>query len=111
MFQNINGEDEEKRLFCATEAVMYAYCSKEVSLNGVLGECYSLNKSKPFVSEKVVGKGKTYSWYLGSIDNFKTITLVYETKENEAKEQVLMRKYSITTFSSKLPSGRTRGIW
>lgn len=73
---------------------MYAYCSKEVALNGALGQCYSLNKSKPFVSEKVVGKGKTYSWYLGSLDSFKTITLVYETKESEAKQQVTKLQFS-----------------
>jgi protein transport protein SEC23 len=56
------------------------YCSKEVGLNGALGQCYSLNKSKPFVSDKVVGKGKTHAWYLGSADQFKTLTFVYETK-------------------------------
>ena len=59
---------------------MMIYCSKEVAINGALGQCYSLNKTKPFVSSKVVGKGNTYSWYLGSVDHFKTITVVYETK-------------------------------
>ncbi len=73
-----------------------AYCSKEVAINGALGQCYSLNKHKPFVSEKVVGKGKTHSWYLGSIDSFKTVTLVYETKEAEAKEQVKVLLLSTT---------------
>jgi hypothetical protein len=40
-----------------------------------------LNKSKPFVSDKVIGKGKTNSWYLGSADKTKTLTIVYETKD------------------------------
>ena len=66
---------------------MFAYSSKEVAINGALGQCYSLNKSKPFVSSKVVGKGGTYSWYLGSVDQYKSITIAYETKDAEAKEQ------------------------
>jgi hypothetical protein len=56
---------------------MFAYCSKEVAINGALGQCHSLNKTKPFVSSKAVGKGNTYSWYLGSIDQSKTITIAY----------------------------------
>lgn len=68
---------------------MFVYCSKEVSINGILGQCHSLGKTKPFVSNKVVGKGGTYNWYLGSVDQFKTMTVVYETKDAEAKEQVL----------------------
>lgn len=63
-----------------TEAVVFAYCSRDVAINGALGQCYSLNKTKSFVSDKVVGKGGTYSWYLGSADPLKTITIVYETK-------------------------------
>jgi hypothetical protein len=51
-------------------------------LNGALGQCYSLSKTKSFVSDKVVGKGGTHAWYLGSIDPLKTITIVYETKES-----------------------------
>ena len=59
---------------------MFAYCSKEVAINGAFGQCHSLAKTKPFVSSKVVGKGGTYSWYLGSVDQYKSITVAYETK-------------------------------
>jgi hypothetical protein len=44
-----------------------------------------LDKSKSFVSEKIVGKGNTHAWYFGSIDPNKSITIVYEIKEGEAK--------------------------
>lgn len=63
------------------------------------------------MSEKVVGKGKTYSWYLGSLDSFKTITLVYETKESEAKEQVQIPRYSSIIFSSRQLSGPAKVSW
>jgi hypothetical protein len=51
-----------------------------VAINGALGQCYSLNISKPFISEKVIGKGKTHAWYLGGADQYKSLTIVYETK-------------------------------
>ena len=70
-----------------TEGVVSVFASKDVSINGALGQCYSLNKSKSFVSDKQIGKGKTHSWYLGSIDDKKTITILYETKDAETKEQ------------------------
>lgn len=56
---------------------MSIYCSREVTINGALGHCASLGKSKSFVSDKVIGKGKTHAWYLGSVDANKTITFVY----------------------------------
>ena len=65
---------------CVTEATIYVYCSKEIALNGALGQCYSLNKSKSFVSDKMVGKGGTHAWYLGSLDNYKSLTFAYETR-------------------------------
>ena len=57
--------------------MVFAYCSKEAAINGALGQCFSLNKTKPFVSSKVVGKGNTYSWYLGSVDQYKSLTIQY----------------------------------
>jgi protein transport protein SEC23 len=58
-----------------------------VVINGAFGLCHPLNKHKPFVAEKVMGKGKTNSWYLGSLDPQRTITILYETKEAETKER------------------------
>ena len=65
-----------------TEGIVSVFASKDVSINGALGQCYSLNKSKPFVSDKQIGKGKTNSWYLGSMDRKKTITILYECKDS-----------------------------
>jgi len=79
-----------------TEGVLFAYASKEVAFNGALGQCHPLGKTKSFVSEKVVGKGGTHAWYLGSIDPLKTITIVYETKEPEAKSEVGFYLYSFS---------------
>jgi hypothetical protein len=69
--------NDDFKLLSSTEAVMMVYCSKEVAINGALGQCVSLSKTKSFVSDKVVGKGKTHQWYIGSADNLKTITVVY----------------------------------
>ena len=60
-----------------------------------------MGKTKSFVSEKLMGKGGTHAWYLGSIDPLKTITIIYETKEPEAKSDV---KYYL--FSSSISSLR-----
>lgn len=73
-------------MFTVTEGIISVFASKEVSINGVLGHCHSLNKMKPFVSDsKVIGKGNTHTWSLGSIDPEKTLTFVYETKNADAK--------------------------
>lgn len=80
IFENVSLENDDSQVICDSEAVMFVYCSKEVAINGVLGQCHSLNKPKPFVSTKPAGKGNTYSWYLGSVDQFKTMTIVYETR-------------------------------
>jgi protein transport protein SEC23 len=89
----------DEKLPCVTEGVIFAYCSKDVAINGALGQCYSLSKSKSFVSDKVVGKGGTHAWYLGSIDPLKTITFVYETKESDSKFEVKSTQFSTTIFS------------
>lgn len=82
---------------CVSEGSIYAYCSKEVAINGALGQVYSLAKKKPCVSDKVVAKGGTHAWYLGSIDSQKTVTFVYETKEAEVKSQVKSPLFSSTS--------------
>lgn len=63
-----------------TEGIISVFCSKDVVINGAFGHCHSLNKSKSFVSDKVIGKGKTNTWYLGSVEPQRTITVLYETK-------------------------------
>lgn len=63
-----------------SECSIAIYCSREVSINGALGHCASMNKGKTFVSDKVIGKGKTHTWYLGSLDTNRTMTFVYELK-------------------------------
>ena len=92
-------EESDNKIPCVTEGVFLVYCSKEVSINGAFGQCHSLNKLKPFISEKAVGKGRTHAWYLGSIDPQKTVTIVYESKEQEAKDRVFPLLFSITTSS------------
>ena len=81
MFLDSTVAISDEKLPCMTEGVLFAYCSKEVAINGALGQCYSLAKTKSFVSDKVIGKGGTHAWHLGSIDPLKTITIIYETKE------------------------------
>ena len=75
----------DEKMSCVTEGVLFVHCSKDIAINGALGQCHSLDKSKSFVSEKIIGKGNTHAWYFGSIDPNKSITIVYEIKEGEAK--------------------------
>ena len=70
-----------------TEGIVSVFASKDVVINGAFGHCHSLNKSKPFVSDKVIGRGNTHSWYLGSLDPERTITILYETKDAETKQR------------------------
>lgn len=53
-----------------------------MTINGALGHCTPLSKSKPFVSDKVIGKGRTNTWYLGSLDTNRTLTFAYETNSS-----------------------------
>jgi len=60
-------------------------------------------KSKSFVSDKVIGRGKTNTWYLGSLDSNRTITIAYESAVAEPKEQVTpeMINFRFITCNSK----------
>ena len=73
-------------MILVTEGTLFVHASKDVAINGAIGECYPLAKKKPFVSDKVMGKGGTHVWYLGSIDKQKTITILYETKAQKAEK-------------------------
>ncbi len=102
-------EDPETQVNWVSEAVVSVYASKEVEINGALGQCHSLMKKKPFVSSKVIGKGNTHSWYLGSLDKDKTITICYELALPEAKQQVPLQINSTISCNSRRSTGTGRG--
>lgn len=97
---DVNASEDAFKVDYVTEGVMSVFTSRDVVINGALGQCHSLNKTKPYVSDKQIGKGKTHSWYLGSIDRRKTITVMYETRDSETKEQTYYLQVK-TTFRNE----------
>lgn len=55
-----------------------ATCSKELKVSGAIGQITSLKQKSSYSAETEIGIGGTNSWYLGGIDNGKTIAFYYE---------------------------------
>jgi protein transport protein SEC23 len=54
-------------------------CSKEVKINGAIGQVTSLKqKLAPYVSDSEIGSGGTVSWSIGGIDKNKSIAFYYD---------------------------------
>lgn len=77
----------------ATSAFFSVSCSRDVVINGVLGNCHPLqthsNKRYNCVSEKKIGHGGTDVWYLGSLDCHKSVTVLYELSQPKALDNVM----------------------
>jgi hypothetical protein len=60
----------------------------------MLGQCYSLHKKSNGIqlAETEIGESGTNSWYIGSLDNNKTVSLLYESL---AKDKTGARVYYI----------------
>ena len=59
-------------------------CSKEVKINGSIGQVTSLKLKTPYVSDTEIGLGGTNQWYIGGIDKNKSIAFYYDIVNTQA---------------------------
>ena len=62
-------------------------CSKEIQIQGAIGQVTSLKQSNIFVSPTEVGIGQTNSWYMGGIDYNKSIAFYFDVINTEQLAQ------------------------
>ena len=53
-------------------------CSKEIKINGAIGQVSSLKLKNQYVSDTELGIGGTNQWYIGGIDKNKSIAFYYD---------------------------------
>lgn len=73
-----NKDQTTDELKLVTSAVVELFLSKEMKVNGALGNCTSLKKARPAVAETEIGQGGTTSWYIGGLDKTTSITLMID---------------------------------
>lgn len=78
--------DNDGNLEMAFDVTIEIVTTKDVKICGALGPCISLKKKNDTVSEKVIGKGGTYIWKLGTITSKTCIAFFFEVA-NEQKSQ------------------------
>lgn len=52
--------------------------SKEVKINGAIGQVTSLKLKNGYVSDTEIGIGGTNQWYIGGIDKNKSVAFYYD---------------------------------
>ena len=74
----------------------------------MLGQCHSLNKKGNGIqfSETEIGETGTSFWYVGSLDNNKTLTLLFETL---AKDKSPFKQFHIQFQTIYKYKGELRG--
>jgi protein transport protein SEC23 len=53
-------------------------CSKEIKINGAIGQVTSLKQKNAYVSDTEIGYGGTNQWYIGGIDKNMSIAFYYD---------------------------------
>jgi protein transport protein SEC23 len=53
-------------------------CSKEIKINGAIGQVTSIKQKNAYVSDTEIGNGGTNQWYIGGIDKNKSIAFYYD---------------------------------
>lgn len=71
-------DPETNLLKMGTAAKIDLFVSKELKINGALGNITSLKKTGPMVSEVEIGQGGTTSWYMGGVDRNSTATFMLD---------------------------------
>ena len=71
-------KDEEGNLKMAFNAGFEIQASKELKICGAIGQCASMNKKGPSVSENVVGVGGTSAWRICALDPSSTLGIYFE---------------------------------
>lgn len=74
-------------------------CSKEVKINGAIGQVTSLKlKQAPYVSDTEIGCGGTIAWSIGGIDKNKSIAFYYDivNTQTSTTHQKVFLQYQTT---------------
>jgi len=77
-------KDESGHLKMAFHAGFEIQVSKELKICGAIGQCASMNKKGPSVSENTVGIGGTSAWRLCALDPSSTLALYFEVANQSA---------------------------
>lgn len=107
-YRKVFATDENKELNMCTSAKIDAFVSKELRLQGALGQCTSTKKTNAMVSETEIGQGGTSQWYLGGIDRCTTISFLldYGPQQKELNNSKCAYIQFQTQF--KAPSGKQK---
>lgn len=79
---------EDDPYWIGSMAILTVIPSYHIEINGALGQCYPIKNSAMNFSKKEIGYGGTNSWYLGSLDTSKTITIIYDIVNNKIIDSV-----------------------
>jgi len=77
-FKKIFELDESGELKMGFLTTVKILCSKEVKVMGAIGECSSVKQKSPYASDNEVGYGGTNQWYLGGVDQNKTLAFYFD---------------------------------
>lgn len=76
--------DENGELKMGFLASIKAQCSKEIKIQGAIGQVSSLKTKNNYVSDAEIGIGGTNTWYIGGIDKNKSIAFYFDIVNNAA---------------------------
>ncbi len=112
-FKKIFSRDEQKGdvandLSLAFSAQFQATTSREFKIKGAIGNCTSLKRKNPCVSDEQVGVGDTCAWSLGALDR-QTSLAIYFGMEYDKADQLRDTKQGYLQFLTtyRHSSGRT----
>lgn len=77
-FKSLFERNENDSLKMAFNAGFEVQTSKELKVCGAIGQCASMNRKGPSVSESVVGVGETSAWRICALDPSSTVALYFE---------------------------------
>lgn len=70
--------DENGELKMGFLAQIKHMCSKEVKINGAIGQVSCVKAKSQYVSDTEIGYGGGNTWYIGGIDKNKSIAFYYD---------------------------------
>lgn len=71
-YKKLFEKDANDELKMGSAARLECFVSKDLKICGAIGNCTSLKKGGPSVSEIEIGQGGTSAWYMGGIDRCST---------------------------------------
>lgn len=110
-FKKVFEKDANGDLKYGFNGEITVHASKELKISGCIGQCTSLKKTGPQVSETEIGQGGTTAWYLGGLDRNLTLAFYLDVPASQpGKENILTAKMGFLQFVTqyKHPSGQLR---